>query len=129
MSYDNYAERYGRSKLSITMIITGAFFLWVLLLVVLFLNIPACFAKDCISCLAVPGSALVCEGATPFDVLNRCGRPDYRDISGVAMAEKVERWYYNCGEGQFGRVVTIKGGRVISIENTSGRGTGEAKCW
>ncbi|MBL7180271.1 MAG: DUF2845 domain-containing protein [Desulfobacterales bacterium] len=106
------------------------------------------------SCRATPGSNMICIGATPFDTLTKCGKPDYADQTGTATvgvfgsttrrqgadatkqtgsftaaSNKVEKWYYDCGTGQFGKIVTFKGGKIVSIENSADRGTGDQKCW
>lgn len=96
---------------------------------IILVTVSACIAGDCMSCRTADGSDMVCVGATVFDLASRCGVPTYRDIVGSVTRDKVERWYYNCGSGQFGRVVTVKGGVVVLIERTAGRGAGEQVCW
>ncbi len=50
-------------------------------------------------------------------------RGSYREFS-----RKIEKWYYDCGEGRFVKEVTFKGNEVVSIENID-RGSGPQKCW
>lgn len=55
-------------------------------------------------------------------VLERCGEPDSRQvISGSigANSQVVERWVYDFGSRQPLRILTIVGGRVTRIEDSS----------
>jgi hypothetical protein len=42
-------------------------------------------------------------------------------------AEKVEKWYYNCGNNDFIYVLTFTGG-TLSAEDTEGYGKGKSDC-
>jgi hypothetical protein len=81
-------------------------------------------------------------------VVRKCGDPDYEQESGqvttgqfgttrqkgnkesgfATSTEKIEKLYYNCGQGRFIRILTFRGGTLISIE-TGDRGSGGQKCW
>jgi hypothetical protein len=95
------------------------------------------------------GSVIVCDGDGKFETITKCGEPDFVEDVGYISAGrfgsimngpshrgayresmvKVERWYYNCGEGRFIKEVVFKGGKVVSIENLPDRGSGPQKCW
>lgn len=95
------------------------------------------------------GSEIVCEGDGKFETVSKCGEPDFVEDVGYISAGRfgsirngpssrgayresvvrVERWYYNCGEGRFVKEVVFKGGKVVSIENLPERGSGPQKCW
>lgn len=103
------------------------------------------FLTSCALAYAAPafGDSFRCnnvvflDGDSRADLLVKCGEPDYEDI----IEEKTEKeaahdqrlllkrkyvveWYYNCGENQFIKIVTIEGGKIISIRNGQ-RGTAE----
>ncbi len=86
-------------------------------------------ASNCIRCRTDSVSDLVCVGATKFEVISKCGQPDYTDV--VAQeTEKVEILNYNCGTGQIIKILKMKGGKLVSIEDQLGdRGSGPVKCW
>lgn len=44
-----------------------------------------------------------------------------------ASTKKVEKLYYNCGNGRFIWVLTLIDGKVVSIES-EGYGSGPTKC-
>ena len=94
---------------------------------------------DCFSCKAGGGSDLVCEGASTFEVIKKCGSPDYSEqedkIAGggsegnVNVASvKIETFYYDCGQNQFTKILKFKGGKLFSISNGD-KGSGDEKCW
>lgn len=102
---------------------------------------------DCISCVANPGSVLACEGDSRFDVIAKCGNPDYveegeetkigeigprilgeKSKSFTMITEKVERLYYNCGDGKFIKIVIVRGGKIVAVQDGD-RGSGNEKCW
>lgn len=64
-----------------------------------------------------------------FWIDNKAAGATKQTGSFTAASNKVEKWYYNCGTGQFGKIVTFKGGKIVSIENSADRGTGDQKCW
>jgi len=93
----------------------------------------------CMRCTNSNGSELLCENENKADAISKCGGPSYREEVGTQMkgsfrskAETtklnlittktktrghykedtayVEKWYYNCGEGEFNKILTFKGG-------------------
>ncbi len=102
-------------------------------------------------------SKLVMEGDSKFKLLTICGEPldkqiknyqsksNYNSKSTTNYNKKysrydtegsgnsagttsvIEEWFYNCGEGRFNKIITIKDGEIISIK-LEGRGTGKVKC-
>jgi hypothetical protein len=105
----------------------------------------------CMSCISKTGSSyteLACEGDSKFDVIRKCGKPDYEEESGSVSSgefgatrqkgikqggfssstEKIEKVYFNCGQGRFVKVLSFRGGTLITIEEGD-RGSGEQKCW
>ncbi|MDA8103836.1 MAG: DUF2845 domain-containing protein [Nitrospiraceae bacterium] len=105
----------------------------------------------CMSCLSHTGNSyteLACEGDSKFDVVRKCGKPDYEEESSQVTAgqfgstrgkgtkeggftsstEKIEKLYFNCGQGRFIRILTFRGGTLVTIENGD-RGSGEQRCW
>ena len=116
-----------------------------LIMPALYFSLPAGAGAVCMSCISHTGTSyteLACEGDSRFDVMRKCGKPDYveetesvtsgelgpRRRSFGAVTEKVERLYYNCGSGRFVKVLVFRGGRLVSIEDGD-RGSGEQKCW
>ncbi|MDY6820813.1 MAG: DUF2845 domain-containing protein [Deferribacterota bacterium] len=90
------------------------------------------------------GNQVVSTGDLKMEVLSKCGPPDDSEIVSYdttgsvskstsksktfsATTKKVEKLYYNCGNGKFIRVLTLIDGKVVSIEN-DGYGTGPQKC-
>lgn len=73
------------------------------------------------------GNDLVSEGERQYEVLNKCGPPDFEEshagayLEGIGPVNVVERWYYNPGPTRFVHVLTFFHGRLRSIE-TDGRG-------
>jgi len=106
-----------------------------LLIVFLLLGFASVSRADCLRC----GNDVVCPGESRFDVMNKCGPPDYseetsRSIPRTGMRyddsyvqERVENLYYNCGDGRFVRILTIRNGKIDSIANGQ-RGSGSVKC-
>lgn len=105
----------------------------------------------CMSCISKTGQSyteLACEGDSKYDVVRKCGEPDYSEetqqvTSGDfgktskdgktqgffgSTTTKIETLYYNCGQGRFVRVLVFVGGRLSSIQQGD-RGSGEQKCW
>lgn len=77
------------------------------------------------------------DGDSRADLLVKCGEPNYEDVieektEGESASDQrfllkrkyVVEWYYNCGENQFIKIVTIEGGKIISIRNGQ-KGTAE----
>ena len=89
------------------------------------------FALDesvrCVSFRSDGGSVMVCVGASMFDAKVKAGDPDYRTVTGISGYTEV--WYYNCGDGQFGRDLVFQGGRLVSIRRSEDRGSGLQRCW
>ena len=106
-----------------------------LIAVVFILTIVSAEAK-CIRCGI---DKLACEGDNKFAVFSACGQPDYSEEVGsdtqgsikrgdVDLAERrVEKLYYDCGDGRFVKILTIKNGRIINIQDGD-RGSGPSRC-
>lgn len=88
------------------------------------------------------GSGLVSSGDTKTQVLVTCGKPTSKDKScenqrsytttikkkkTKKCANKVERWYYNCGDTDFIYALTFENG-ILTKEATEGRGKGKSDC-
>jgi hypothetical protein len=98
------------------------------------------------------GSGLVNPGDRTGKVLIECGPPTSRETVGSRTtvrtvkterstkkekaavqssrrdaSQKVERWFYNCGEHDFVYVLTFEGG-VLAKEETEGYGKGKSDC-
>ena len=65
-----------------------------------------------------------------FDVLAKCGQPDFRDSHQEEVVQQldgtkkkvfitVEEWTYNLGPNQFTRIVVLKNGRIAEIKTGS----------
>ena len=73
------------------------------------------------------GNELVLEGDRKYDVLRKCGEPDFRErgaagyLGGLGPIGVTETWYYNPGSSGLIRVLTFHQGRLRSIA-TGGRG-------
>lgn len=90
-------------------------------------------------CMKCSIDAMVCDGDTKFDAITKCGNPDYSEETGtvkegsvrrgnVGISEqKIEKLFYNCGEKQFSKILTIKGGKIISIKDGDW-GSGPVRC-
>ncbi len=119
----------------------------------LFLSMLAGGRADavCMSCLSHTGNSyteLACEGDSKFDVVRKCGNPDYGEESSqvttgqfgstrdkgmksggfATSTEKIEKLYFNCGQGRFIKILTFRGGTLVTIE-TGDRGSGNQRCW
>jgi hypothetical protein len=42
--------------------------------------------------------------------------------------KKVELLYYNCGDGRNIKIIKVRGGKIVSIEDDD-RGSGTERCW
>ncbi len=88
------------------------------------------------------GSGLVSSGDTKTQVLLTCGKPTSKDKScenqrGYTTTvkkkktkkcnNKVERWYYNCGDMDFIYALTFEN-NILKNETTEGRGKGKSDC-
>src|SRR5512135_1350848 len=105
----------------------------------------------CMSCLSHTGNSyteLACEGDSKFDVVRKCGKPDYEEESSqvttgqfgstrekgtkeggfTSSTERIEKLYFNCGQGRFIKILTFRGGTLVTIE-TGDRGSGDQRCW
>ena len=103
------------------------------------------------SCISKTGTSYteqVCEGDSKFDVVRKCGKPDYEEESSQvttgqfgstrergakeggfsSSTERIDKLYLNCGQGRFIKILTFRGGTLIKIEEGD-RGSGEQKCW
>lgn len=65
------------------------------------------------------GSNLVVPGNTKYDVLRKCGEPDYIEVVSSAIERRTEEWYYDYGAASFPRVLTFEGYRLFSIKTVS----------
>ncbi len=81
---------------------------------------------DSFSC----AGGIVSIGDRSFDVLAKCGQPDFRDSHQEEVVQQfddtrkkvfinVEEWTYNLGPNQFTRIVVLKNGRIAEIKTGS----------
>ena len=105
----------------------------------------------CMSCISKTGNSyteLACEGDSKFNVIRKCGKPDYEEESSQvttgqfgstrqkgskeggfsSSTERIDKLYFNCGQGRFIKILTFRGGALVTIEEGD-RGSGEQKCW
>lgn len=88
------------------------------------------------------GLELVTTGDSKKQVQKVCGKPSLvetacTDDEVIVLSQKknkakkcrkkVERWHYNCGEGDFIYILTFEKG-VVTKETTAGRGHGSSEC-
>lgn len=92
------------------------------------------------------GSGLISEGDSKRQLLATCGQPMSKEKDCVdrqtetkinkktgkikrasKCGEKVEVWYYNCGENDFIYKLIFEDGKIATI-NTEGRGRGKSEC-
>lgn len=100
-------------------------FATLLILVFLFSN---AFAFRC-------GNGLVTTGDSKTKVLVTCGKPTSKEFKckdqwtnkKTKCAEKIEVWYYNCGDNDFIYALSFENNTLTS-ENTEGRGNGKSDC-
>ncbi len=86
------------------------------------------------------GNRIVSKGDSKIEVVSKCGEPD--DLETVSYetkgstfwrgtvdvsTKKVEKMYYNCGEGRFIRILTFIDDKLVSIEE-GGYGSGPQRC-
>lgn len=77
------------------------------------------------------GTDLVQKGDRKYDVVEKCGEPDFRDshaggyLPGIGPVDVTETWYYNQGPNRLLRILTFHQGRLRSLE-TGGRGFNES---
>ena len=98
--------------------------LWLVLLMSLPMAQPA-WALRC-------GNNLVLEGSYKFDVLQRCGEPNFQDSRtvfrsielrslGVTTSQwvpvTVDEWYFNFGPNRFVALLVFENGRLVAIKN------------
>ncbi len=73
---------------------------------------------------------IVNEGDRPFDVLRKCGEPDFVDrwFEGLAYAYaigiEVEEWYYDLAPNRLVRMLRFRNDRLVNVE-TGGYSVGE----
>lgn len=96
-----------------------------------------------VSCLALPlsshaatlrcGTQLVSEGATPADVLLKCGEPMARQTQEIPVVREepvrkhhpqrtvsrktIEEWTYNFGPNRLVQVVVFEEGRLVEVKS------------
>lgn len=91
------------------------------------------------------GNGLVTEGDSKSQVVATCGQPTSKEKScensqqyttttksGKAKrvkkcGQKLETWFYNCGENDFIYKLTFDDGKITNITN-DGRGKGKSDC-
>lgn len=87
------------------------------------------------------GNDLVGEGDTKAKVLLTCGEPTYKEKGAKSTVKnaigihdprgkkknKVEKWYYNCGDNDFIYALQFENG-ILTKEDTEGRGKGTSDC-
>lgn len=90
-------------------------------------------------CIRCGIDKLACEGDSKFSVISQCGEPTYSEDIGtdtygaarrgnVDIAErKIEKLYYDCGNSDFVKILTIRNGKIASITDGE-RGTGPNRC-
>jgi len=112
----------------------------------IFILTSSAVKAECIRCLNDGGSDLVCENDAVFDLIKKCGEPDYTakayDKTGgvfqsktqkkspnlittgsfAAVTESVDKWFYNCGQGSFNKIIEVSGGKTdFNFYNSIGR--------
>ena len=64
--------------------------------------------------------SLVDRGLTPFEVLERCGAPEFEmrfaDYRYPGILVHVDEWTYDLGRNKFRRLLTFENGRLVRIE-------------
>ena len=78
------------------------------------------------------GNKLVLEGSNKFDVLQRCGEPNFQDSrtelrslelrapsykTGQWVPVTIDEWYYNFGPSQFMALLVFENGRLTAIKS------------
>jgi hypothetical protein len=89
------------------------------------ITVVLCFSvyADSFSC----AGGIVSTGDRSFDVLAKCGQPDFKDSHQEEIVQQfagtkqkvfinVEEWTYNLGPNQFTRIIVIKNGRIAEIK-------------
>lgn len=117
-----------------------------IIILALLISTPV-LAKGNLRCKKGSGSVLVGVGDTFRDLVDVCGKPDSRERAGSVKVRipivresgqkmvritrvPVLKLRYNCGAGQFVRVVTLHGGVFKSAESLRERGSGyPVRCW
>ena len=65
------------------------------------------------------GTHLISEGESTYEVIKKCGTPDYEeDLGYVKMKDslvKSTRLIYEMGSGRFIRILDFEGGKLIKI--------------
>lgn len=79
------------------------------------------------------------DGDSRVEVLLKCGEPDFEEVVRETVSgekdkksgtfkkntEYVVEWYYDCGEREFIKILTFKGGKLVTVTNSDSKGTGE----
>jgi hypothetical protein len=90
-------------------------------------TVPAVVIAGILSLAAGPVAAqlrcdqsLVTRGLTPFEVLERCGAPEFEwqfaDYRYPGILVHVDEWTYDLGHNKFRRLLTFENGRLVRIE-------------
>jgi hypothetical protein len=122
------------------------------LICIFFVNGARDALASCMSCISKTESGyteLACDGDSEYEVIHKCGPPDYTEEGGTVTSggfgseksgkgqkqggfssttEQIRRFYYNCGQGRFIKVLIFRSGILVDVQNGD-RGTGEEKCW
>ena len=78
----------------------------------LVMTVTAAMAGGTMRC----GTRLVLVGDSMPQVADKCGEPDFKEIVSGANERRVEQWYYRRGQGQFDRILTFDGIRLVRLE-------------
>ena len=73
---------------------------------------------------------IITSGDTTKEVIEKCGEPEKKEWSNETINSQiryVEKWFYNCGEGDFQYELIIINSKIFK-ENPFKRGNGENKC-
>jgi hypothetical protein len=80
---------------------------------------PATCAADSLRC----GNDVVQTGDSELTLIKVCGQPTLKKtetvpyrVGGKVLYKDIERWHYNRGRNDFIYIMTIEGGKIVSIE-------------
>lgn len=80
-----------------------------LFILALFVSIPA--YSDTIRCKG----GLVTTGDSKYELMRKCGKPAFSEVTSGANNTKTEAYYFNQGKGRFPRIIGVRGSRVVTI--------------
>ncbi|MDH3643506.1 MAG: DUF2845 domain-containing protein [Gammaproteobacteria bacterium] len=91
-------------------------------IVLVCLGLTSFIATDAVADLRCNDS-LVSRGLTPYEVLERCGSPEFEmqfaDYRYPGILVHVDEWTYDLGRNKFRRLLTFENGRLVRIETRS----------